>query len=164
MNFKAILDSCKTPAEFKQIFVDHLEEVKANPSLVFKRLEAAQNFTDSFYAHLQDEVAVLLTAMPLDEPAYVSPKKISPKHTPRQKPSENPPDEPVRSLASIEKEHILYAIRYHDFHIQETADALGISERTLRDKLDIYVGKRTRLPNGSLRYLVLSHINSGDFS
>lgn len=142
-NFSSVLNKCEAPEDFKELFRVFHEEVKAHPSLVFKRLEAAQNFTDSFYADLQDEIGILLNAMPSEEPKKVELSKISC---------------PVRSMEEVEREHILYAVRYFDYDVFAAAKALGMCDRSIRNKLDNYVGKRTRLPNGTLKYLILNLI------
>ena len=143
VSIKTLLETCTTPENFKSLFIRHPELVSFNPSQVFLRLEAVRASPD-FYADLQDEILFLLKAMPLEVPTPLDPAGNL--------------DTEVRSLFDVERDHILYAIRYFNFDVNQTAGALGISGRTLRDKLDVYVGKRTRLPNGTLRYLLLSHL------
>jgi DNA-binding NtrC family response regulator len=144
-SLKTLLETCTLPEHFKSLFKQHLELVKEHPSLVFKRLESAQQFNNNFYTDLQDEVLILLEAMPMAVPQTLSASRDL--------------DLPVRSLAEVEKEHILYATRYYDFDILKTAAALGISDRCLKDKLNLYLGKRTREPTGTLRVLLLNYLN-----
>ncbi len=143
MDLKILLDRCKSPEDFKELFRNYTVEVRSNPALVFKRLESAQNFTTSFYADLQDEIGILLSAMPLDKPKKINLNNI---------------DCPVRTMEEVEREHILYAVRYFDYDVFAAAKALGLCDRSIRNKLDNYVGKRTREPNGTLKYLVLNLI------
>jgi DNA-binding NtrC family response regulator len=41
----------------------------------------------------------------------------------------------IKTVAEVEKDHILSVLDFYDNHRQKTATALGISERSLRDKL-----------------------------
>ncbi len=53
---------------------------------------------------------------------------------------------PIRTLAEVERDVILQAISYYCGNRTQTAKALGISIRTLRNRLDKYRGDGSPIP------------------
>jgi DNA-binding NtrC family response regulator len=83
------------------------------------------------------ERAVILARSDTLTPDLLPPRLAGEAEQPAQAPAETPLDE-------AEKEAIARALAEHDGHRQQTADALGISRRTLQYKLKKYGLSRRR--------------------
>jgi DNA-binding NtrC family response regulator len=97
--------------------------------------------------HLPQDVRAGRTALadhPPPEPKYVPAPTIpmpQPAYTPIPSPG-SPADGPTRTLADIEMEYILHTYAKNKFNKQRTADELGISLKTLYNKLHKYEEER----------------------
>lgn len=145
---KTLLEACISQQHFKTLFKEHSELVRSSPSLVFLRLEAAYhvNQDQDFYTSLSSEVLKLLESFPISVPVKVD-------YT-------SPPETAPRPMSEVEREHILYAVRYCDYDTKKAALALGLSDRTVRTKLDQYIGNRTHDSNGTLKLRMLQFLSS----
>jgi DNA-binding NtrC family response regulator len=140
------LEACTSQKHFKTLFREYPELVKESPALVFKRLESAYHLNNDqdFFVSLSAEVLALLDSFPNTPPRHID--------------ALTPQDHTPRPLANVEKDHILYAVRFYDYDVHKAAAALGISEKTVRNKLDLYIGRRGRDSDGTLKMRMLSYL------